>query len=172
MTDYTGSYDLDTAHSTIAFIVRHATVTKVRGTFNEWTSSFVIDGTNSKVTADIKAASIDTANADRDNHVKGEDFFDVEKYPEITFSSTEVDVDGGKVTGDLTIHGVTKPVTLDVDVLGTEEDPMGNTRVGFEATTKIDRRDFGIDFQIPLKSGGMILSNDIKIEIDGSAVKK
>lgn len=172
MTDYTGSYELDTTHSTIAFIVRHAMVTKVRGTFNEWTSSFVIDGTSFKVTADIKAASIDTANADRDNHVKGEDFFDVEKYPEITFSSTEVDVDGGKVTGDLTIHGVTKPVTLDVDVLGAEEDPWGNTRVGFEATTKIDRRDFGIDFQAPLKSGGMLVSNDIKIEIDGSAVKK
>lgn len=172
MTDYTGSYDLDTTHSTIAFIVRHAMVTKVRGTFNEWTSSFVIDGDNSKITADIKAASIDTANADRDNHIKGEDFFDVEKYPEITFSSTDIDVDGGKVTGDLTIHGVTKPVTLDVDVLGTEEDPWGNTRVGFEATTKIDRRDFGIDFQAPLKSGGMLVSNDIKIEIDGSAVKK
>ncbi|GAB3939784.1 YceI family protein [Corynebacterium tapiri] len=172
MTEFNGTYELDPTHTRIGFVARHAMITKVRGAFNDWTADIAVDGDNSAIKVVIKTDSIDTRNADRDGHVKGEDFFDVEKYPEMTFESTSVDVDGGKVTGDLTIKGVTKPVTLDVDLLGSEVDPWGNTRVGFDASTKINRKDFGIDFQAPLNSGGVLVSEEITIEIEGSAIKK
>lgn len=166
-----GTFTLDPTHTTIGFIVRHAMVTKVRGQFNEFEST--INGDS--VSATIKTASIDTNNAERDAHVKGEDFFNVEQFPEMTFKSTSFDVDdngNGTVTGDLTIKGITKPVTLDVETEGTAEDPFGNLRLGFEAKTKINRTDFGIDFNAPLNTGGVMLSNEIKIEIDGSAIKQ
>ncbi|QNE88609.1 polyisoprenoid-binding protein [Corynebacterium incognita] len=170
-----GTFTLDHAHTIIGFVARHAMVTKVRGNFADFDSTVVVDGENSNATATIKTASIDTGNADRDGHVKGEDFFDVEKFPEMTFTSTSFDVDengNGTVTGDLTIKGTTKPVTLDVETEGVAEDPFGNTRLGFEATTKINRPDFGIDFNAPLKTGGMLVSEEIKIEIEGSAIKQ
>lgn len=166
-----GTFTLDPTHTTIGFIVRHAMVTKVRGQFNEFEST--INGDS--VSATIKTASIDTNNAERDAHVKGEDFFNVEQFPEMTFKSTSFDVDdngNGTVTGDLTIKGITKPVTLDVETEGTAEDPFGNLRLGFEAKTKINRTDFGIDFNAPLNTGGVMLSDEIKIEIDGSAIKQ
>lgn len=170
-----GTFTLDPAHTIIGFVARHAMVTKVRGNFADFDSTIVVDGENSHATATIKTASIDTGNADRDGHVKGEDFFDVEKFPKMTFTSTSFDVDengNGTVTGDLTIKGTTKPVTLDVETEGVAEDPFGNTRLGFEATTKINRLDFGIDFNAPLKTGGMLVSEEIKIEIEGSAIKQ
>ena len=166
-----GTFTLDPTHTTIGFIVRHAMVTKVRGQFNDFEST--INGDS--VSATIKSASIDTNNAERDAHVKGEDFFNVEQFPEMTFKSTSFDVDdngNGTVTGDLTIKGITKPVTLDVETEGTAEDPFGNLRLGFEAKTKINRTDFGIDFNAPLNTGGVMLSDEIKIEIDGSAIKQ
>ncbi len=166
-----GTFTLDPTHTTIGFIVRHAMVTKVRGQFNDFEST--INGDS--VSATIKTASIDTNNAERDAHVKGEDFFNVEQFPEMTFKSTSFDVDdngNGTVTGDLTIKGITKPVTLDVETEGTAEDPFGNLRLGFEAKTKINRTDFGIDFNAPLNTGGVMLSDEIKIEIDGSAIKQ
>ena len=125
--------------------------------------------------ATIRTASITTGNDDRDAHVKNEDFFAVEQYPEITFKATNLNVDengNGTVTGDLTIKGTTKSVDLDVEDVATAEDPFGNTRLGFEATTKINRKDFGIDFNAPLKTGGVLVSEEIKIELEVSAIKQ
>ncbi len=133
------------------------------------------DIADSKADVTIKSASINTGNDDRDGHVKGDDFFAVEKYPELTFTATSFNVDeagNGTVTGDLTIKGVTKPVTLDVETEGLAEDPFGNTRFGFEATTKINRLDYGIDFNAPLKTGGVLVSEEIKIELEVSAIKQ
>ena len=174
MSELNGTWTLDETHSTIGFVARHAMVTKVRGHFSDFSAQVVVDGENPKATATIKTASIDTANSDRDEHVRGEDFFAVEQYPEMTFESTSFNIDeagNGTVEGDLTIKGTTKPVTLDVETFGVETDPWGSVRMGFEASTTIDRTDFGIDFQAPLNSGGMLVSNSIKIEIEGSAVK-
>lgn len=114
-------------------------------------------------------------NADRDAHVRGEDFFAAEQYPEMTFTATSFDVDAqgnGTVTGDLTIKETTKPITFDVETFGVEEDPFGNTRIGFEARTTINRSEYGIDFQAPLNSGGMLVSEKVGIEIEGSAIKQ
>lgn len=175
MTNLTGTWNLDPAHTLIGFTARHAMVTKVRGSFAEFSDKIVIgeDVKDSTIEVSIKTASVDTGNADRDAHVHGEDFFDVEKYPEMTFTATSIDLEGnqGTITGDLTIKETTKPVTLEVEVFGVEEDPFGNTRAGFEATTQINRTDFGVDFQAPLKSGGMLVSEKITIEIEGSAIK-
>ncbi|QPK83999.1 polyisoprenoid-binding protein [Corynebacterium qintianiae] len=177
MSQLTGIWNLDPAHSEIGFVARHAMVTKVRGNFPEFDAQVTVDGDNlqaSKATATIKTASINTGNADRDGHVRGEDFFDVENHPEMTFESTSFNVDengNGTVEGNLTIKGTTKPVTLDVETFGVETDPFGNVRAGFEANTTIDRTDFGIDFQAPLNSGGVLVSNNIKIVIEGSAIK-
>ncbi|MGV0394197.1 YceI family protein [Corynebacterium riegelii] len=176
MTALTGTWNLDTTHSTIGFVVRHAMVSKVRGTFNDFNSTITVaeNIADSKATATIQAASADTRNADRDAHLRTEDFFNTDAYPEITFTSTEVNVDAsgnGTLTGDLTIKGVTKPVTLNVETFGVEEAPTGETRWGFEANTTIDRTEFGIDFNAPMNSGGVLLSKEIKVEIEGSAVK-
>lgn len=152
-------------------------MTKVRGTFDEFEGSVVVDRENpaaSVAKAVIKTASVNTGNEDRDGHVRGDDFFSVEQFPEMTFESTSFDIQGdsGTVTGDLTLKGITKPVTLDVEIFGVEEDPFGNTRVGFEASTKINRKDFGVDFQAPLGSGGVLVSEQITIQIDGSGIKQ
>ena len=177
MADLNGTWVLDTAHTDIAFIARHAMVTKVRGTFEEFEGSVTYDEANPEASvakAVIKTASVNTGNEDRDGHVRGDDFFSVDKFPEMTFESTSFEFNGtsGTVTGDLTLKGVTKPVTLDVEVFGVEEDPFGNTRVGFEASTKINRKDFGVDFQAPLGSGGVLVSEQITIQIDGSGIKQ
>lgn len=173
MSDFTGSYVLDATHSRIGFWLRHAMVTKVRGEFTEFEAALSYGETNS-ATATIKTASINTNNADRDAHVRGEDFFNVEQFPEMTFTATEFNINGaeGTVTGDLTIKGITKPVTLDVEITGVAVDPYEQTRLGFEATTKINRKDFGIDFNAPLNTGGVLLSEDINIEIEGSAIRQ
>ena len=177
MADLNGTWVLDTAHTDIAFIARHAMITKVRGTFEEFEGSVTYDEANPEASvakAVIKTASVNTGNEDRDGHVRGDDFFSVDKFPEMTFKSTSFEFNGtsGTVTGDLTLKGVTKPVTLDVEVFGVEEDPFGNTRVGFEASTKINRKDFGVDFQAPLGSGGVLVSEQITIQIDGSGIKQ
>lgn len=175
---FSGVYDLDTAHSSVGFTVRHAMVTKVHGEFTDFTAALTANQENpseSKVEATVETASVDTRNADRDAHIKNEDFFDVENYPQMKFVSTAFDVDAsgnGTVTGDLTIKETTKPVTLDVETFGVEEDPFGNTRLGFEARTTINRKDFGIDFDAPLNSGGALVGEKITIEIDGSGIKR
>ncbi|MHA2788697.1 YceI family protein [Corynebacterium sp. S7] len=178
MANLTGTYDLDPAHTKISFTARHAMVTKVRGSFDQWSSDVVIDQENpenSNIDVVIQAASVNTGSSDRDAHIHGDDFFAVDKYPEIKFSSTKFNLDengNGTIDGDLTIRDTTKPVTLDVEVFGVEEDPFGNTRAGFEASTKINRKDFGVDFQAPMKSGGVLVSEQIGIEIEGSGIKR
>lgn len=173
MSDFNGTYTLDPAHSRIGFWLRHAMVTKVRGEFTEFDSSLSY-GEKNAASAVIKVASINTNNDDRDNHLRSDDFFAVETYPEITFTATEFNINGnaGTVTGDLTIKGITKPVTLDVEISGTAVDPDGQTRLGFEATTLLNRTDFGIDFNAPLNTGGVLISEDIHIEIEGSAIRQ
>lgn len=177
MTITAGTYALDPAHTAIGFVARHAMITKVRGNFNKFEGTLTVGEniTDSAATATVKTASIDTNNADRDAHVKNEDFFDVEKFPEMTFIATKFDVNEageGTVTGDLTIKGTTKSVDFKVKETGVAEDPFGNTRLGFEAKTSINRTDFGIDFNAPLKTGGVLVSEEIKIELEVSAIKE
>ena len=171
MATFAGAYELDPTHTTIGFVVRHAMVTKVRGRFDDWNAAIDLDS-DPAIAVTIKADSINTGNAERDAHTKNDDFFAVDRYPEITFVSTSIDIDGGKLEGNLTIRDTTKPVSLDVEVSGEEVDPYGNTRVGFEAGTKINRTDFGVSFQAPLKSGGLLVSEQVTIEVEGSAIKK
>ena len=177
MSTLTGTYNLDPAHSSVGFTVRHAMVTKVRGEFTDYEASITVaeDPSASAASGTVRTESIDTRNEDRDAHVRGEDFFAVEQYPEMTFNATSFDVDAsgnGTVTGDLTVKATTKPVTFEVETFGVEEDPFGNIRMGFEARTTINRSEFGIDFQAPLNSGGMMLSEKVGIEIEGSAIKQ
>ena len=173
----TGTYAIDPGHSRIGFVARHAMVTKVRGSFNEFEGSGTFDADNpsdSHLQLTIQAASIDTRNADRDGHLKGNDFFDMERYPEITFASTKVDqLDSGiyQVTGDLTIKGVTKPVTLDLEYAGTAVDPFGNTRVGFEGKTTINRKDWGVSWNAALEAGGVLVSEKVVLEFEVSAIR-
>lgn len=178
MTIAAGTYVLDNAHSTVGFTARHAMVTKVRGTFTDFNAQATISEDNSvAVTATIQAASVTTGNADRDGHLSSPDFFDTANHPEITFVSTGSNIDltagaEGTITGTLTIKGVSQEVVLDVELSGTAEDPYGNTRLGFEASTTINRKDFGIDFNAPLSTGGVLISEKITITIDGSAIKQ
>src|SRR5680860_1538742 len=163
----TGTYTIDPTHSRIGFVARHAMVTKVRGSFNDFegTGSFDAESpANSKLQLTIQAASIDTRNADRDGHLRSNDFFDMENHPEITFASTAVEhVDGDdyRVTGDLTIKGVTKPVTVDFEYTGVAVDPYGNQRVGFEGKTTVNRKDWGVNWNAALETGGVLVSEKV-----------
>ncbi len=173
----TGTYAIDPTHSRIGFVARHAMVTKVRGAFNEFEGSGYFDTENpagSRVELTIKAASIDTGNADRDGHLRSNDFFDMDTYPEITFTSTAVEaVDAGqyRVTGDLTIKGVTRPVAIDFDYTGTAVDPFGNTRIGLEGKTKVNRKDWGVNWNAALEAGGVLVSENVTLEFDVSAIR-
>ncbi|MCZ7534708.1 MAG: YceI family protein [Acidimicrobiia bacterium] len=173
----TGSYVIDPTHSRIGFVARHAMITKVRGSFNEFEGSGYLDAENpaaSKVELTIEAASIDTRNADRDAHLRSNDFFDMETYPQISFVSTGVEaIDGGyRVTGDLTIKGVTKPVTVDFEYTGTAVDPYDNTRVGFEGSTTVNRKDWGVSWNAPLEAGGLLVGEKVVLEFEVSAIRK
>jgi len=173
----TGTYTIDPTHSRIGFVARHAMVTKVRGSFNEFDGSGYFDAenpANSRVELTIQAASIDTRNADRDGHLKSNDFFDMETYPQITFASAAVeqlDAENYRVTGDLTIKGVTKPVTVDFEYTGTAVDPYGNTRVGFEGKTTVNRKDWGVNWNAALEAGGVLVSEKVTLEFEVSAIR-
>ena len=175
--DLTGEYTIDPAHTRLGFSARHAMVTTVRGSFKEFTGTAHIDAANpsaSSVTLTIQAGSIDTGQADRDGHLVSADFFDVENNPTITFVSTKVDKvddDTWAVTGDLTIKGSTKPVTIAFDETGSAQDPFGNVRVGFEGATSINRKDWGLTWNAALETGGVLVSEKIKLEFDVSAIK-
>jgi polyisoprenoid-binding protein YceI len=177
LTILTGDYTLDTAHTRIGFVARHAMVTKVRGAFNEFEGSIHVDGavpaqSSAKVT--IKAASIDTRNSQRDDHVRSADFLGLETYPEITFVSTAVRQTGDttfEVTGDLTVKDVTKPVTVEFEYEGTATDPFGNVRIGFEGSTTVSRKDFGITWNAALETGGVLVSDKVVLEFEVSAIK-
>ena len=165
-------WNLDPAHSSADFTVRHMMVTNVRGSFGNLSGTINFDPGNlgaSSVDATIDVATINTGVADRDNHLRSADFFEVEKYPNITFKSTDVEVtgdDSAKVTGDLTIRDVTNSVVLDVEFLGQGGSPFGDTRAGFEATTKINREAFGLTWNQALESGGVLVGKDIKVSLN------
>lgn len=174
--DISGDYALDAAHTRIGFSARHAMVTTVRGQFKEFEGKAHIDTANpadSSVTVTIQTASVDTGVADRDGHLKSADFFDVEQYPEITFVSTEVSRDGDDwtITGDLTIKGVTKPVTVEFESTGSARDPFGNLRIGFEGGTSVSRKDWGLTWNAALETGGVLVSDKVKLEFDISAIQ-
>jgi len=173
----TGKYTLDPAHSRIGFVARHAMVTKVRGAFNEVEGSGFFDAddpTKSHVELTIKAHSIDTRNADRDAHLRSNDFFDMDNHPEIRFTSTSVealDGDTFRVTGDLTIKGVTKPVGVDLEYTGEATDPFGNQRIGLEGQTTVNRKDWGVTWNAALETGGVLVSEKVTLEFEISAIK-
>jgi polyisoprenoid-binding protein YceI len=174
--DISGEYAIDASHSRLGFSARHAMVTTVRGAFTAFEGTATIDTAvpaNSKVELAIQADSFETGSADRDGHVKGADFFDVEQFPTITFSSTKVERDGAEwtITGDLTIKGVTNSVALSFEQLGSARDPFGNLRVGFEGGASINRKDWGLSWNVPLETGGLLVSEKIKLDFDISAIQ-
>jgi len=173
----TGTYTLDPAHSRLGFVARHAMVTKVRGNFNEFEGTTTIDGSDpskSSVSVTAQVASIDTRNSMRDDHLRTNDFLDVEKFPTITFVSTSIEHDGGndfQVTGDLTIKDVTKSVTIPLEFQGAAKDPFGNDRIGFEGSTQIVRSEYGVTYNAALETGGVLVSDKITLEFEISAIK-
>ncbi|MGH3383847.1 MAG: YceI family protein [Nocardioidaceae bacterium] len=169
-----GTWALDPAHTEVGFTVRHI-MSKVRGHFTDFEGSIVTGETlaDSSASAEIKLGSIDTRNDQRDDHIRSGDFFDAEQNVSMTFATTAVKDNGGGelvVTGDLTIKGVTKPVDLDVEVLGVEKDPWGNLRIGVEAAGQLSRKDFGIDFNIPLEGDKVMIGDKVSLVIAAEAV--
>lgn len=173
----TGTWVLDPSHTRLGFAAKHAMVTTVRGAFLEFEGSLHLDGDNpadSSATLVIQAASFDSGNEQRDGHVKGADFLDVENYPHLTFDSTSVRTEGSEfvLAGNLTIRGTTRPVEIAVELEGLESDPFGNQRVGFSGSTTISRKDFGLTWNVALESGGILVSDKVKITLDVSAIKQ
>jgi polyisoprenoid-binding protein YceI len=174
-TTATTTYAIDKAHSEAAFQVRHL-LTKVRGRFSDFAGTIEYDAEQperSVVKATIQAASVDTNEADRDKHLRSTDFFDVDQYPALTFTSTRITkrgADAFNVAGDLTIHGVTRPVNLNVSFLGKAKDPWGNERLGFEGETTINRKDFGLGWNAALETGGFLVGDEVKIGLSVQAV--
>jgi polyisoprenoid-binding protein YceI len=170
-------WNFDKTHSNVEFVVRHMMVSNVRGSFGEYDGIINFDPANpaaSSVEVTIQTASINTGVVDRDNHLRSADFFDAANNPTITFKSTGVQVvddNNVKLTGDLTMNGVTKPVTLDVEYLGQGNSPFGDVRAGFEASTKINREDFGLGWNVALEAGGVLVGKEIKIQLAVEAVK-
>lgn len=173
----TGTYAIDPSHSRIGFVARHAMVTKVRGSFNAFEGRGFFDAENparSSVQLTIQAASIDTRNADRDAHLRSNDFFDMERYPEITFVSTRVEQvkpNTYAVTGDLTLKGVTKPVTVTFESAGTAVDAYGTTRLGLEGQAVVNRKDWGVSWNAALEAGGVLVSEKVTLEFEVSAIR-
>jgi polyisoprenoid-binding protein YceI len=171
------TWKIDPAHSTAQFVVRHMMITNVRGGFSNVQGTVVWDADDlaaSSMDVTIDATTLNTGDANRDTHVKSAEFLDIEKYPTITFKSKTITRDGDelKVKGDLTIHGVTKEVVLQVDgPTEPQKDPWGNTRVGASATTKFKRSDFGLTWNAALETGGVMLSDDVKNELEVSLIK-
>jgi len=177
LTAVTGDYTIDTAHSTIGFTVRHAMVTNVKGKFDDFSGSLHLDGSDpsaSTASIDVKMDSIDTGSADRDGHLKSADFFKIEEFPTMTFRSTKAEALGDedyRITGDLTILGTTKPLTIDLEFNGSAKDPFGNERVGFEGKAEIKRSEWGLTWNAALETGGVLISDKIKLNFDISAIK-
>jgi len=175
---YAADYTIDSAHSTIEFNIGHNVIGHVKGNFNAFDGGVNFDEKTPEkgsVHVSIKADSINTNNTKRDEHLKSPDFFDVQKFPTLTFESkkiSHVTDKKYKVTGDLTMHGVTKPVTLDVEFNGTAKDMMGATRAGFNATGKINRKDWGINWNKTLDHGGVAVADELTLSLDIEAVKK
>ena len=173
----TGRWTIDRPHSRIGFSVRHAMVTTVRGAFTDYDSTLYLDGarpTESRADLVIRVASVDTGVEQRDAHLVGPDFFDARRYPEMTFRSTSTVHEGGerfRMTGNLTIRDVTRPVDLQLDYLGSVLDPFGYERVGFDGTTTIDRTDWGLVYNQRLEAGGTMVSERVRLQFDISAIR-
>ena len=170
------TWKLDPAHTLVEFSAKHLMITTVKGRITDVEGTIVSDEKdlrNSSVEATLKAATIDTRTEQRDQHLRSADFLNAEQFPEIKFKSTKIegDKDSFKLTGDLTIRGVTRPIVLDVQFEGRTKDPWGGDRVGFSATGKIDRREFGLTWNQALETGGVVVGNDIKINLEVEAVK-
>ncbi len=174
----TSVWQIDPTHSSAEFAVRHMMVATVKGSFKSLSGRVVLDEgvpENSRIEAEIDAASVDTGVADRDNHLRSADFFDVALHPTITFRSSSIELDGadhGKVDGTLAIHGVTRPVTLEVDYLGEIKDPWGNRRRGYTAEASLNRKDFGMTWNKVLDSGGVLVGDKIKVTLNIETVEK
>ena len=174
----TGDYDIDPTHSRIGFAAKHAMIATVRGQFAGYRADVHLDEenpANTRVRVEIDTASIDTGNPDRDAHLRGADFFDVENYPTIVFESRNVETvedDVYTLIGDLTIVGKTLPVSVDFEVTGTANDPWGNFRAGFEGRATVNRRDWGLAWNVALDKGGVLVGEKVKLEFDISAVKR
>ena len=171
-----GTYSLDVSHSNVGFVVRHLMVSKVRGSFTDFSGTVTIadDPAESHVEVEVQLASIDTRDEQRDGHLRSADFFDVEQHPTMTYKSTKVRHDGGNdwtVEGDLTVAGVTQPLTLEVSFEGGAKDPWGGTRIGFSAKGELNREDFGLTWNQALETGGVLVGKKLTIEIEAEAVK-
>jgi polyisoprenoid-binding protein YceI len=170
----TGTWTIDTSHSDVSFTVRHLMVSKVRGHFSQFEGEITIadDPLASSVAASVELASIDTRDQARDDHLRSADFFEVSTYPTLTYRSTSVRPtgDGFLVNGELTLHGVTRPVALNVEFNGVSGDPWGGQRAGFSATAEISRKDFGIEFNIPIDGGGVVVGDKIQIALEIEAI--
>ena len=171
----TGTYEIDASHSVVEFVVRHLGLAKVRGRFNEFRGTIEIgdDPADSRVDAVIDAASIDTRDAKRDEHLRSADFFDAATHPSIEFHTTKVRRAKGAwlVDGELTVRGTTRPVTLDVEFEGAAVDPWGGTRIGVSATTEIDREEFGLTWNQALEAGGWLVGKQVRIELSAEAIR-
>jgi polyisoprenoid-binding protein YceI len=172
------TWQIDPSHSAIGFSVRHMVVSKTRGRFTKWDGQIRFDPKNpagSSVEVTIDPASIDTADAQRDAHLKSPYFFDVEKFPAASFRSTKVEDRGGdryRITGDLTVHGVTRPVVLEATYEGSGKDPWGGERSGFLATTTIDRKDFGLEWNKTLDTGGLLVGERVELTLEIEAIRQ
>lgn len=174
----TGEYTIDPAHTTIGFVARHAMVTNVKGSFQDFTGTLQLDGSDparSTASLDVVMDSIETGNADRDGHLKSSDFFKTDEFPTMTFRTTKAEALGGddyRITGDLTVLGTTKPLTIDLEFNGAATDPFGNQRVGFEGKSEILRSEWGLTWNAALETGGVLVSDKIKLNFDISAIRK
>jgi polyisoprenoid-binding protein YceI len=171
----TGTWALDTTHTDVSFTARHLMVTKVRGRFPLQSGAVTIaeNPLESSVVAVIDVAGVNSGETGRDDHLRNADFFEVEKYPTITFRSTKVEAAGDgeyKLTGDLTIKDVTRPVTLDLEYLGTVASPWGDQRAGFSASTEVNRKDWGLGWNVALEAGGVVVGEKVKINIEAEAI--
>jgi len=169
---------VDGAHSSIGFTVRHMVVSKVRGRFTRWSGTIAMDERDpakAQVDITIEPASVDTGVEQRDNHLRSPDFFDVERYPTMTFRSTRSEKVGEReyrLIGDLTMHGVTRPVSLEVEFAGSAKDPWGGVRAGFSARGSLDRKDFGLTYNQLLETGGVVVGEKVDLDIEVEAVKQ
>lgn len=171
-----GTWNLDPTHTHIGFTVRHMMVAKVRGSFKDFSAEITVgeNPLDSKLSAVVQMASIDTGNGDRDGHLRTNDFFSIDEFPTMTLVSTGLADNGGgsyTLNADLTIKGVTQPVSFELEFAGTGQDPWGNTKAGFSLSGTINRKDFGIEWNAPLETGGVLVGEQVKIEIDAEIAK-
>ncbi len=171
-----GTWDIDPAHSTVEFSVRHMMFSKVKGRFTSLRGTVTIgdDPAESSVEAVIDMASVDTGDENRDAHLRGADFFDAERFPEMTFVSRAVRQEGDRhvVVGDLTLHGVTRPVELELTLNGVGTDPFGGTRAAFSATTELSRKDFGLEWNLALETGGVLVGDKVQVSLEIQATRR